>query len=118
MRETKFRAWNQSTRQMLPYKISIMNALINSYSDDTLIFMEYLGVQDINKKEICEGDFVKSKSGFVYEVKWDNKNCAFIFFMQKQGWKRWRVTKATITRYKIEIIGNVYNNPELIEFAQ
>jgi len=77
--------------------------------------MQYTGLKDKNGKEIYEGDVVRiqsesHKSGLVEVVKWiDPTNwvsdvCAVNGFVNHES----------IYKTKPEIIGNIYENPELL----
>ena len=68
----------------------------------------FTGLLDKSGKEIWEGDIVKSsfrpsKSKDIYEVKWLPKYAEF------------SIQEAGVCRDCIEIIGNIYENPELLE---
>jgi len=75
---------------------------------------QYTGVKDKNGVEIYEGDIVKLcrsygygwlSKGTVAQVKWDNNELCYFLF------NNFRLTK----NKKVEIIGNIYENPELLE---
>ena len=75
--------------------------------------MQYTGIKDKNGKEIYEGDIVRCNSGF-YEggvgvityVSADNEPGFFIVFANYE---------TEVDFNNIEVIGNIYENPELIK---
>lgn len=128
MREIKFRAWEKSTKQMIPvYNIDFDTNMINTRSAwrmfTELELMQYTGLTDKNGKEIYEGDILTlwrslSVSGeprgeyytplpVVYEPLW----CQFVAEDKdsKENYRIWQDFDA------FEVIGNIYENPELLE---
>jgi len=115
MREIKFRCWRISIKEMYPpASIWKMNLWGCDFTDD-IILMQYTGLKDKNGKEIYEGDILKSKDcGFRPKatknlVEWDEELSAFMPFaydLSDDG-SNW------IDRESMEIIGNIYENPEL-----
>lgn len=89
--------------------------------------MQYTGLKDKNGKEIYEGDVVKyypagDKIGKVAAVEWGEfEDCC----VEGETWilsdKPWQPTIWHYANYEnsnereIEIIGNIYENPELIK---
>ena len=74
--------------------------------------MQYTGLKDRNDVEIYEGDIILWYSGQLKhipvhsEVEWDETEARFSF-----GCK----ADSTYMLYNTEIIGNVYENPELLK---
>ena len=120
MRELKFRFW-------CPYKKEMKDGLslhdINgNYNLPAQVFdhaMQYIGLKDKSGKEIYEGDIVRFVSNSIetvtanmppeYEVAkvvWDESDSAFKYC----SWQPPRYQYK-----KTEIIGNIYENPELLE---
>lgn len=92
------------------------DGLLIPFRDD-IILMQFTGLQDKNGRDIYEGDIVEENSSdhSRYEIVWDDKHACF-----KLNCKR--VSKAT--QYpswnrgvNMVIIGNIYENPELIKQA-
>ena len=127
MREIKFRAWDKSNEEMLEVenlyfndmtdKVEIRTRIYSDYfNDEEMILMQYTGLKDKNGKEIYEGDIVAEKGHYV-------KSDRLLY--QKIQWKEsyscWlrgeyqRLTPKNIKTYQIEVIGNIYENPELLE---
>lgn len=114
MREIKFRAWNNILHEMV-----IVNKLIwqndiclAPLSEDNLLplatsdILQFTGHQDRNGIEIYEGDIVLS-SLWNAPFTVDFKNGAF------------QIYNINLEQYlddkKLEVIGNIYENPELLE---
>jgi len=108
MREIKFRAWYDRswfTDQGLEnedkgFMMSWNELDIHHFYDDDVKLMQYTGLKDINGKEIYEGDILKSGWGYSGVVEYDS-----FMFMKSEG----RISD------DVEIIGNIYENPELLE---
>ncbi len=136
-REIKFRAWDKETKRMMrvtrmdwpewaicvgendpknmeEYYISERNSFKNEETD-RFILMQFTGLKDKNGKEIYgEGDIYKDAFGIISVVK-----------MAVDGWALFPINKGTPVRNlywhnicdktKGEVIGNVHDNPELLE---
>ncbi len=68
---------------------------------------QYIGVKDKNSNKIFEGDICHFYGGDYYGNSWDTSHFCVIEFCTECFWY---LEKAEY----IEIIGNVYDNPELI----
>lgn len=116
MREIKFRAWDKINKDM--FNVESINFQERRVYKDTVSYrefedmelMEYTGLKDKNNKEIYEGDiFHIGSKKILYVVEWIDcglkgrqiKNKSWI------GLDYWKDD--------IEVIGNVYENPELIK---
>ena len=115
MRVIKFRAWDKDNGVMLDnvwvnqqaVMISV-TGIINQY--DGLIPMQFTGLYDVNGKEIYEGDIIKHRyfrMKGVAEVRWSDDEACFLA-MEPNGAR-------IILRPNSEIIGNIYENPDLIK---
>jgi uncharacterized phage protein (TIGR01671 family) len=74
--------------------------------------MQYTGLKDKNGKEIYEGDIIRHGVG-IFPVSWGDDIAAFEC--------NTRVGSRTLYGYQhdgIEVIGNIYENPELLEDKQ
>ena len=121
MREIMFRAWqdgqmceiDMNSKVTLAYnKICGWNisATFDKYwlmgesskKNGDFVLMQYTGLKDKNGKEIYEGDILKTKYGTKF---------SFNDLVEYHIWKM----KAPNAFYDVEIIGNIYENPELTQ---
>ena|SRR5699024_488745 len=126
MREIKFRAWDKE-EEMLLSDISLIDDtwdMLNEffkYKKDELVFMHYTGLKDNIGKGIYEGDILdgsytnpltKEVVKKYYQIVYENgcynahaKNHPF------------GSTVLYFINTKSKVIGNIYENPELLEDA-
>jgi len=131
MREIKFRAWDKKTETMndvwaIHFKgwhDSEINFIeINGLGTDgteersevEVELMQYTGLTDINGKEIYEGDIVRQYKD------WGNNDLDQIAEVTCDGtewyWGEYGCISAALSIHKdTEVIGNIYENPELLE---
>lgn len=121
MSKTKFKAWDiqtQSTRDVLV--IDWVNELIDlsggiiERRPHEVILMQYTGLKDKNGVEICEGDLVEF-TPFVTSI----NNCVVKF---ERGTFKMELVRSGSARMlcnynedEIDIVGNIYETPELLE---
>ena len=140
MREIKFRVWDKETKAM--YKVTHINLDLGevcykrkimldnnniAYIDDReadlgdkkIILMQFTGLKDKNGKEIYEGDIIFC-NGLYYVVFWDNINACWSAETDQ-------IKKANELEVDgvfqlnedekefYEVIGNIYENPELLK---
>ena len=130
MREIKFRGLTIEGNKMvygdlLLYRVYpvIFDEDKEQHEVDATTVGQYTGLQDKNGKEIWEGDIVKVHFNLqneaqhkIKKIKWWDAGAAFKIVTGKRGLKSGlRLHAAAIYKRKIEIIGNVYENPELLE---
>lgn len=125
----KFRAWhNQLSRMMLIKsmwfqdgrleEIELNDAVMNDYitvSPDEIELMQSTGLKDKNGKEIFEGDVVDYK-GREAVIKWHGSYASFIYrFVDELNKRSAEWYPLYLAYLKCEVIGNIYENPELLE---
>jgi len=132
MRKIKFRAWRFGTRVLSRVQRleldngRIVGALLYDTADkefrvpiDDFVLMQYTGLKDKNGKEIYEGDIVSQNFiGKIIGVIAYSTNTQFrIFYKQKVGIikKRKEEFSQRILTKNCEVIGNIYEHPELLE---
>ena len=121
MREIKFRAWLKEERKMVNVEtlfIGINRLCFGNSKTEDLFFwdfeevelMQYTGLKDKNGKEIYEGD--------IYHV--GDKNIRYLVVWFDSGFEGKQLRSTSYAGLKswakdIEILGNIYENPELLE---
>ena len=121
MREIKFRTWLKEERKMVNVEtlfIGINRLCFGNSKTEDLFFgdfeevelMQYTGLKDKNGKEIYEGD--------IYHV--GDKNIRYLVVWFNSGFEGKQLRSTSYAGLKswakdIEILGNIYENPELLE---
>ena len=133
MREIKFRAWDKdaeifvySDKEYDDYfyamlvgnslKVFRIDNIMTEYGPDyknTEIEkpQQYTGLKDKSKKEIYEGDVVSQDDEYVGEVFYSN---GAFWYCKDNWWPIQHMRQGTTYHFEGEIIGNIYENPELI----
>ena len=122
----KFRAWDKETKTMngMAEIYRNRNQEIELHSrDESIILMQSTGLKDKNGKEIFEGDIITNGEAVV-----DVKNHPTLgFYTVVNGVERFFGSNTSIKDFEkdvevfssvTEIIGNIYENPELLEVTE
>lgn len=85
---------------------------------DDVVLLQDTGLKDINKKPIYENFLLKNKNGQKFCIKYDKYYAWYCLHEVEDGTimnNIWTVDQGIIQNYEIEIIGNIYQNPELVK---
>lgn len=116
-RELKFRAWD-TTKKKMHHEISLMfandlNGVFEGLNECGCIVMQYIGKKDKNGVEIYEGDIVRVINNY-FRLQPDFtgvvvfRDCIFAVESEDLIGYDW-------ISYEVEILGNIHENPELLE---
>lgn len=129
-RPIKFRAWDTISNSMVSWKELLKEDLAHLLSNTKSLnikWMQFTGLTDKNGKEIYEGDVVKYKwlDGFDCDdreevIKRGIERIGVVEYRKGEFWPREYYNSCEdgyySTRYAdFEVIGNIYENPELIK---
>ena len=119
MREIKFRAWDKLNKEM--FNVESINFQERRVYEDTVSYhkfedielMQYTGLKDKNNKEIYEGDILsKGNNEKHYKVIFENGS----FRAEFEGdFEEYSFDLIDVAAQGCEIVGNIYENPELME---
>lgn len=130
-REIKFRAWNSTNEKMIDLRAITPLAIESALNcdglflpfEEDLILMQFTGLKDKNGNEIYEGDVVETENYdqlAIVTFKTTGYLAGAFCLKQKDGKFRnfspdniW--SPSDEPRNWDEVIGNIYENPDLIE---
>lgn len=126
MREIKFRIWDidkrkfivnetdrlgyGDTKKCMSERVDFENNSVEINADESYILSEYTGLKDMKGKEIYEGDIIKFLNS-IFEVIWCNEKTSFM--LKNKEYKEF-LNFIYENNNGMEIVGNIYENPELL----
>ena len=126
MREIKFRAWDKELKNWADYaiaydRLSFLDENTGCWKTDKegerFILCQYIGLKDDEDREIYEGDIVKATSFAkpIGIVKYSDENQAYLFNDLDKKYRGYSTALMNQFDDGFEILGNIYENPELLE---
>lgn len=122
MKEIKFKVWHKIEKRLFDvYGFDKDNVYVDSMNDylETVVsrkycdLIQYTGLQDVSGKEIYDGDICKIESEDgktrISQVIFENGCFNLQFNLLKNGLSHFT------ENYSLYVIGNIYENPELLE---
>ena len=116
MREIKFKTWNKEKKEMSK-PFNIIGFEYDGYYLENSIFLEFIGLKDSEGKEVCDGDIIQVRKDSMWVnpkpdvVEWDDDMAGFSPFIMKGD----ESYSGEWDAENFKIIGNIYENPELIK---
>ena len=116
MREFKFRFWDKHRKRIstistidLHNKCVIGGPCYDTYAMSDVVIMQFIGLQDIEGTDICEGDLLKYvHSDKVFEVVYFDGGFNLIEAKGNPHISLWTLLPWCI------VVGNIYENTELL----
>lgn len=115
MREIKFRAWNEEENEMVHFDFGTIDdgycygGQHPIYDLDEVPVMQYTGLKDKNGKDVYEGDILRWFNGS--ELIGRPK----VVESTDGGWNPFIDDMQTDGAWHYEVIGNIYENKELLD---
>lgn len=89
------------------------------YPTDRMTFGQYIDKLDSNGTKIFEGDIVRNPDGEIGEIMWYGKYGSFVIIRHDPPWPKSNIGFLYDKDFlDIEVIGNIFDNPELLEGDQ
>jgi uncharacterized phage protein (TIGR01671 family) len=85
------------------------------YDFEEVEFMENTGLKDKNGKYIYEGDIVTVNGTWNCIIEYNQSSCAFVLKSIDSRWSTGYFSNYEDIEEMLEVIGNIYENEELVE---
>lgn len=140
MREIKFRVWDKESKNLInPFhgdffcideEGAVYKEISSNYDELELIdvtenveIMQCIGLKDKNCNDIYEGDILcdeneETKEKCLFEVRYAPARASFVAYDLPSRFVKAIKDLRPLSMYscsKLEIVGNIYENPELLE---
>ena len=129
MRENKFRAWVKELSvlaNVVAINFEVGKVVLDIETEGTywwhtstfdlkdVVLMQYTGLKDADGKEIYEGDVVKEDFADEYKVEYVEEYAGFLPFVNDGGCGCCSYIP-TYLPHECKVIGNIYENPDLLK---
>ncbi len=120
MREIKFRAWDKETKQMILMPLDTLFGLARFFGFIPInsVLMQYTG-RKIKGVEAYEWDIIENQYGKTYLIDFRYGSWVAVHEplcrAEMEGECKWDYLYDFIKTYDVEVVGNVYENPTLME---
>lgn len=118
MREIKFRAWDKINKDMFNVESinfqerKVYRDIVSYREFNDIELMQYTGLKDMRGKEIYEGDILFESFGErYYKVIFENGSFRAEF---KGDFEEYSLDLIDVVAQGCEVVGNIYENHELI----
>ena len=116
MREIKFRAWDKINKDMFNVESinfqerRVYKDVVSYRNFNDIELMQYTGLKDMREKEIYEGDIVTLHNS-EYKVIFNTEEARFVL---RNDEFEMNIPFTNNNNKRMEVIGNIYENPELL----
>ena len=112
MRKIAFRSWLKDKKEMLYDFGTLDNNCLSD--DDRATVTQFTGLFDKHGNPVYEGDLLKHPVGVVAEIKYENDVASFVAVYTANDDMEMNHLDREIIK-KCEVVGNIFENPELLE---